>query len=124
MITHMGGAISFIISLAAVVAFTVKGAFVMATVSAIVSFVCLWSWLHMWYFARLLARQRIYVAALNHGEFAEGTPEAADFWKHAQIVVESRDIRDIPDWITRINMVAALVALALALYGTVTYFRS
>jgi len=120
----MGGAITFIISLVGVAAFSATGSAGMATVSAIVAIVCLWSWLHMWYFARLLARQRTYVAALNRGEFTEGTPEAYRYWKQIEIVVEAIDVQDVPDWITRINMVAALAALVLALCGAVSYLRS
>jgi hypothetical protein len=76
----MGGAVSLIVSLLAVVAFAASGSTVLAIVAIIVAIVCLWSWLHMWYFARILARQRLFVAALHRGEFEQGSPEAERYW--------------------------------------------
>jgi hypothetical protein len=120
----MGGAISLIVSLLAVVAFTLSDWIVMASVSALVAVMCLWSWLHMWYFARVLARQRTYVAALNRGEIREGAREAERYWHELQVIVQPEDVRDVPDWITKVNIIASLCAFVLAVWGGILYWRS
>lgn len=76
----------------------------------------------MWYFARILARNRIFVRELQGGRFQEGSPEAERYWRELRIQVEPMDARDVPNWITAINIIASLAGSALLFYGCVAYF--
>ncbi len=120
----MGGAVSLIISVLAVVAFAASGSTTLAIIAIVVVIVCLWSWLHMWYFARVLARQRLFVAALQRGEFEQGSPEAERYWNEMQIQVDLCDATDIPNWITMVNMVAAAAAVVFLVWGAIAYWSS
>ena len=113
----MGGMINVTVAGLAAIAFFVDGSIVMAIVACLVGSICCASWLHMWYFAKQLARQRLYVAALDRGEITEGTPEAENLWCNMPVSISSKDVQDVPDWITKVNMVASLLALALLLWG-------
>jgi hypothetical protein len=119
----MGGVLSLAIAVSAALAFMAAGRVAMAFVAAAVGLLCLWSWLHMRYFARRLAKQRQYVAALGRGEFEEGSPEAQRCWRTMRVEVESRDAADVPEWITRVNFVAFLLALILAIWGGIAYWK-
>jgi hypothetical protein len=114
----MGGAISVIVALVATSLFIASRSWLPATASACIAALCIWSGLHMRYFARLLARNRLYVEALNRGEIEEGTREATRYWQKMQITVEQCDVKDVPDWITIVNMTATLAAVLL-LIGSV-----
>ncbi len=120
----MGGVVSLIISVLAVAAFLAAGSTVLAIVASFVTILCLWSLLHMRYFARVLARQRLFVAALDRGEFESDSSEAERYWNELRIKVEKRDVLDIPNWITMVNMVAAVSALVLSIWGAVVYWSS
>ena len=120
----MGGTVSLFISLLAVVAFAASGSIALTIVAIVVAILCLWSWLHMWYFARILARQRLFVAALHRGEFEQNSPEAERYWNEMRIQVDPRDMVDVPNWITMVNMVAALAAVVLLICGTIVYWSS
>jgi hypothetical protein len=117
----MGGALSFVLSVLAAFAFARAGSYALAVLAGFVSLICLWSWIHMWYFARVLARQRLFVAALHRGDFAEGSPEAERYWQEMPIHVEQRDVHDVPDWITVVNMAATAVAVILLAWGLLTW---
>ncbi len=118
----MGGIVSFTIAVLAVVAFAAAGSVVLAFVSAFIALICVWSWLHMWYFARLLARQRLFVAALLRGEFGHNSPEAERYWREIRIEVDPRDVADIPNWIAFLNMLASAAALVLCTWGAIAYW--
>ena len=113
----MGGAISVTIAVLAVVAFAVAGSKALVIVSSIVVVACLWSWLQMWYCARLLARQRLFVAALDRGGFEQGSPEAKQYWSQMKIQVDTQDVNDVPNWIVLVNMLASAAALLLLIWG-------
>lgn len=119
----MGGAISVIVAILAAMALFGAGRSRSGWTASVVAFICFWSWIHMWYFARILARNRMFVQALHNGEFKQGSPEAERFWRELRIQVEPIDARDVPDWITRINLVASVTGVALFIYGCVAYFR-
>jgi hypothetical protein len=113
----MGGCFSVIIAVLAAFAFFVDGSRVMGAFACVNAVICLWSWLHMRYFARILARQRLFVAALQRGDVEQGSPEAERLWREIAVSVSPRDIQDVPDWITGVNMVATLVAFILLVCG-------
>jgi hypothetical protein len=115
----MGGAISAMLALTATVLFILSRSWPLATASGCVAAVCIWSWLHMRYFARLLARNRQFVEALNRQEIQEGTPEAQQYWQTMHITVEPSDVEDVPNWITLVNMIAAFAAVILVVWGLV-----
>ncbi len=118
----MGGAITLIIPLLAILAFLASASPILAIVACIVAVVYLWSWLHMLYFARSLARQRLFVAALHRGEFEQGSPEAERYWHEMEVEVDPSDSVDVPNWITRVNMIATVMALVLLLWGITAYW--
>ncbi len=119
----MGGIINVTIaSVATWVLFAVDRAY-LAWFAGLVALLCLWSWLHMGYFARILARNRKFVEALHRGDFKQGSPEAERYWRETPICVESIDIRNVPDWIARVNMLATFAAIALLAIGCTAYMR-
>lgn len=120
----MGGAVSLIIAILAVVAFAAADSPALAIVAGVVAIVCVWSWLHMWYFARILARQRLFVAALRRGDFEENSPAADKYWNEMRIEIDPRDAADVPNWITIVNMFAAAVAIVLLICGAIAYWFS
>ena len=72
---------------------------------------------------RVLARQRLFVEALDRGEFESGSPEADRYWKTVRIVVGPRDVADVPNWITSINMGASLAAVVLVVWGAIAFLK-
>jgi len=118
----MGGALSVFVAVTSIVLFLTDGQWLMAVVATGSALACLWSWLHMWYFAQSLARQRQYVEALNCKLIQENTPHAEAFWRNMRIQVKRCDVEDIPDWITKVNLVAALVALVLLIWSIICFF--
>jgi hypothetical protein len=119
----MGGFISFLISVLAILTFYLAGSTIMLGISIVVGIVCLFSWFLMWYFARLLARDRIFVKELHRGEFSMDSPEAHKYWKNLKITVSKKDIEDIPNWITAVNMLATCFAIILLVWGAISYFN-
>ena len=94
----------------------------MVVIAGVVALVCLWSWLHMRYFARVLARQRLFVAALDRGDFEEESPEGERYWQTMRVEVEPCDAADIPNWITTVNMMASLGAVVLVVWGAIEFW--
>jgi len=117
----MGGIINPSISIFAAIVFRASGNTVMAVVAGLTAVVVAASGLHMRYFARLLARQRQYVEALERGRFEDGSPEAKRFWDEMPIVVTIQDIQDVPNWVAAVNMTSTLVGLVLAIWGGVSW---
>lgn len=117
----MGGALSLFLSVLAVFGFVRAGSYSLAVVTGFVSLVCLLSWLHMWYFARMMARQRLFVAALDRGDIAQDSPEAERYWREMPIHVEERDVQDVPSWIAAVNMGAAVLAVILLAWGMILW---
>lgn len=119
----MGGIVNITIAIVATSAlFTADKAY-LGCFGGLATLVCLWSWWHMGYFARILARNRIFVEALHRGNFEQGSPEAERYWREMPIRVESIDVRNIPDWIARVNMLATFAAFALLVVGCIAYMR-
>lgn len=71
----------------------------------------------MMYFARMIARDRLYVEALTRGDIKRGTPEAEQFWRTMHITIDQRDVQHVPDWIASVNMFATLIAVVLLIWG-------
>lgn len=115
----MGGAISFAIALSATALFAIAGSPVLAFVSGATAVASCFSWAYMWYFARNLARQRLFVAALDRGEFDANSSEAEAYWNGMQIDVAPQDIADVPDWISMVNMVATGIAVILLIWAVI-----
>ncbi len=113
----MGGAISVFIASLAAAAFLVNGNLAVGILSIVIAVICLWSSCHMNYFARMLARNRLFVEALSQGRIETGTPEAEQYWKKMPITIEIRDIQDVPNWIACFNMLATMFALALLIWA-------
>ena len=119
----MGGLVNVTIAFVATwILFAVDTAY-LGWFAGLVALLCLWSWLHMGYFARILARNRILVEALHRGDFKQGSPEAERYWRETPIRVESVDIRNIPDWIARVNMLATFAAIVFLAIGCIAYMR-
>lgn len=93
----------------------------MSVFAFLTAFASIASGLLMRHFSRILARQRLYVEALQRGEFKDGSPEAQRYWKEMPITLTNRDIHDVPNWIATVNMIAALVALILAIWGGISW---
>ena len=117
----MGGVISVLIAIFAIVAFMASGNVVMSVFAFLTAFAVIASGLHMRHFSRILARQRLYVEALQRGELKDGCPEAERYWKEMPITVTTRDIQDVPNWIATVNMISTLVALILAIWGGISW---
>ena len=118
-----GGVINVLVALFALIAFLVGENVTMAVIAGVAAIVCAASGLHMHYFARALARQRLFVEALQRGDFETGSTEAKRYWKEMPITVDLRDVLDGPNWITAVNMVATLVAFILAIWGGIGLLR-
>ena len=87
-------------------------------VAVVVAIICIWSHWHMLYFARQIARARIFVEALTRGDFELDSPESERYWREIVPIVEpAEDANSIPDWITRINMLATIVGIGLFAWG-------
>ena len=115
----MGGLVSVCIAVLAVVVFYHDGKPILCGVAVFVALICFWTWRQMAYFARVLARNRLFVEALERREIVQGTPSANEFWHTMKVTIEQRDVDDVPDWVTVLNMLATLVALALLVWGGV-----
>lgn len=118
----MGGVISVMIALAATFCFAFQGRLLPAIGAGIVAVACVASWLQMWYFARMLARNRIFFAALQRGEFEEGSEAANHYWKNTPLVIEQQDVLDVPDWISWINLIATVCAALLLIWAVIVSF--
>lgn len=100
----------------------------LAIVNAIVEFA---SWRHMCYFAKMLAHNRLFVEKLDSGELGTTdvqSEEAHQYWQHQRRSVtmddaNARDIEDVPDWITIVNMVAFVIGIALLVFGAIIRLR-
>ena len=117
----MGGVISVLIAIFAIVAFMASGNLVMSVFAFLTAFAATASGLHMRHFSRILARQRLYVEALQRGEFKDGSPEAEQYWREMPITVPARVLQDVPNWIATVNLISALVALILAIWGGISW---
>ena len=82
----MGGVISVLIAIFAIVAFMASGNLVMSVFAFLTAFVATASGLHMRHFSRILARQRLYVEALQRGEFKDGSPEVERYWREMPLL--------------------------------------
>jgi len=98
--------------------------FSVACVNGIIEFA---SWQHMSYFAKTLARNRLFVQKLHSGELGTTDAEseqASQYWEHLRKTVTMdhvirRDIQDVPNWITTVNMIAFVIGVILLVSGAI-----
>ena len=55
--------------------------------------------------------------AVDRGEIEHGTEAANQYWRDVPVRLEAGDAQEVPDWITKINMLATLAAIALAIWA-------
>jgi hypothetical protein len=98
--------------------------FFIAIISAIIAF---GSWRYMRYFAKMLARNRLFVERLQSGELGTTDAEsenATEYWEHLRKNVtmadaNRRDIEDVPDFVSAANMFAVVVGIVMLIIGAV-----
>lgn len=127
----MGGILGILVASVAAYLFFADERPALGIVASIVATTCLLSWLQMRFFACCLARQSLYFQAVNRGDFEDGSPEAQRYRSEMSIAagvflpflanysISERDARDVPDWITAVNMIATLAGVALLIGGVV-----
>jgi hypothetical protein len=120
----VGGAIGS--ALCAVAALVLYGTgypvlFSIAIVNAVIE---LASWRLMRYFAKTLARNRLFAQKVLSGELEMRSEEAHQYWEHLRESVtmddvNTRDVRDLPNWITTVNMAAFVIGIILLVAGAI-----
>ena len=123
----MGGAIGSVIC--AIAAGLLYGTghpilFSIAIVNAIIGFA---SWRHMCYFAKMLARDRLFMEKLDSGELGTTdakSEEAQKYWEHLRKNVTMDhtnriDADNVPNWITTVNMLAVVIGSVMLIIGAI-----
>ena len=120
----MGGAFGTLVCVVAVFIFYGTGHPVLLSFAVGVLFVEFLSLRHMCYFAKTLARNRLFVEKLNSGDLGSSdasSNEAKQYWDHLTKTIGMKDtnlqdVIDVPDWITKVNIVAFTCGIVLTIY--------
>ena len=101
----MGGAISTFVCIFAAIALYGTGHPVLFSISIVIAIIAFVSWCHMNWFAKMNARDRLFVQALKSGAFGSSDPSsdnAKQYWNHLGKTIGmkdliAQDVQGVPD---------------------------
>lgn len=115
----MGGKINFLIGIAATLVLYFAQKTTLFWISLITTVIIFWTWGIMHNFAHGSARQRLDMIKKNKMNEEGVSEEVLKKIERAKINITRSDVKQVPNFITTINMLATIVAIVFLIIGII-----